>query len=125
MQISLERGSASFSIVAYGDGFVSVNEQRIECSCVVMPERLDVSWPPQSISELDATHTAGLTVDRPEIILLGTGQRQVFPPTEIMAPLIAEGIGFEIMDTRAACRTYNILMAEGRDVLAALMMISA
>ena len=59
-----------------------------------------------------------------EIIIVGTGATQVFPSPDVLAPLVTHGVGFEIMDTRAACRTYNILMAEGRNVVAALIMIA-
>jgi uncharacterized protein len=59
----------------------------------------------------------------PELLILGTGRRQRFPRAELLAPLAEAGIGWEVMDTGAACRTYNILMSEGRNVAAALLMI--
>ena len=124
MQISLDRGTGSFSIVAYGDGFITVNEQRVESSCIVMPEHLSTDWPPQHMTELESAHMGVIVDCAAEIIIIGTGERQFFPATEVLAPLVTHGVGFEIMDTRAACRTYNILMAEGRNVVAALMMIN-
>jgi uncharacterized protein len=124
MQISLDRGTGSFAISAYGDGFVIVNEQRIETSCIVMPEHLSTDWPPQRSTELESAHMVDVAAHGAEIIIVGTGATQVFPSPDVLAPLVTHGVGFEIMDTRAACRTYNILMAEGRNVVAALIMIA-
>ena len=68
-----------------------------------------------------ADHIGGLLASAPEIVLLGTGTRLQFPPAAVLRPLIDARVGYEIMDTGAACRTYSILMAEGRRVLAALI----
>ena len=70
---------------------------------------------------LASTHLNAALALQPEVVLLGTGARLHFPPAEVLRPLIEAGIGYEIMDTSAACRTYDILMAEGRRVLAALV----
>jgi uncharacterized protein len=70
---------------------------------------------------LTAEHLAQLTAFPCDVLLLGTGRRQRFPAPALLRPLIESGRGYEIMDTAAACRTYNILVAEGRIVLAALI----
>jgi uncharacterized protein len=74
-----------------------------------------------SIEELAAPHIERLAALAPEIVLLGTGERHRFPPARVLAQIYAQGIGIEIMDTYAACRTFNILAGEGRRVLAALI----
>lgn len=94
-------------------------------SIVVAPTRLVRDWEPQRLDQLTAEHIAQLVESNPEVVLIGTGARLTWPPRRLLAPLMERQIGFEIMDTAAACRTYNILMFEGRDVIAALMMIQA
>ena len=123
MQISLDPGTSTNRIVEYGINFVVVNEQRFEASLIVLPETLISDWSPRSIVELSAAHLETVVALEPELIVLGTGTQQVFPTPEVLRPLIDNGIGFEVMDTRAACRTYNILMAEGRVVAAALLLV--
>jgi uncharacterized protein len=78
-------------------------------------------WPLKSFEELAATHFDQMVNLQPELILIGTGSRQRFPKPELLKTLISAKIGFEIMDSQAACRTYNILVGEGRRVLLALI----
>lgn len=122
MKINFDPGSASNRILAYGDGFVVVNEARIESSLIVMPETMVTNWLPATVDDLSTENLTTVVHLEPELIVIGTGHRQIFPPSEVLRPIIDAGIGFEVMDTRAACRTYNILMAEGRVVAAALLM---
>ena len=75
----------------------------------------------QIFEELEAGHFAQMVDFKPELVLIGTGSRQRFPKPELLKPLITAKIGFEIMDSQAACRTYNILVGEGRQVLLALL----
>lgn len=124
MQINLDPGSATNRIVGYGNGFVLLNEDRFETSLIVMPETTFTDWPPETADDLLAAHLEIVVELGPELIVIGTGEQQKFPDSVVLRPVIDSGIGFEIMDTRAACRTYNILMAEGRVVAAALMMVS-
>ena len=121
MKLHLEPAGVKNTFTGYGEGYVMVNGERIEKSVVVLPERILADWPASRFADLKAEHLAALTgLDR-EIILLGTGERLRFPRPEIMAPLVRAGIGVEVMDLQAACRTYNILMSEGRKVAAALL----
>ena len=121
MKLHLESAGAQNTFTGYGDGYVVVNGERIEKSVVVLPERILADWPAARFADLKAEHMAALTgLDR-EIILLGTGTKLRFPRPEIIAPLVRAGIGVEVMDLQAACRTYNILMGEGRKVAAALL----
>ena len=109
----------------YGDGFVLVNGKRIDRSVVVLPERIIDDWGATTFEALTAAHLEALAGLEREVILLGTGNTLRFPRPELMraiAPRLAKAnIGLEIMDVQAACRTYNILIAEERRVAAALL----
>lgn len=107
----------------YGTGYVVVNEDTITTSMILTPTELDTDWPPETFAQLDFAHCEALLSYGPDLVLLGTGRRQQFPAAEIMARVMQAGIGIEVMDTAAACRTFNILMNEGRKVVAGLLMI--
>lgn len=92
-------------------------------SFVISREELTCDWAPQSYDELRPEHLTTLLAYEPELILLGTGAQLRFPNPDTMARVQQAGVGLEVMDTAAACRTFNILVAEGRNVVAALMMI--
>jgi len=81
------------------------------------------SWSPQSISELNPDHFLGFAEHKPEVILLGMGQHLRFPPQDCLSVLQQQNLGYEVMDTAAACRTFNVLAAEGREVILAMLMI--
>lgn len=81
------------------------------------------SWAPQAVSEFNPEHFVAFAEDTPEIILFGTGQNLHFPPQECLSIFQQQNIGYEVMDTAAACRTFNVLVAEGRDVILAMLMI--
>ena len=121
MKLHLDPATARNAITGYGDGYVMVNRQRFERSLVVLPDRILLDWPPNRFDDLAPEHLAALAgLDR-EIILLGTGAQLRFPRPEIIEPLMRSGVGVEVMDLQAACRTYNILLAEDRRVAAALL----
>jgi len=114
-------GPATYNtITAYGEDYVQVNSQRYQSSLIVMAERV-LEWDVPEFKEITAESLEGLKALGPEIVLLGTGPAQRFPHPRLTAPLAAAGIGVEIMDLKAACRTYNILVAEERRVAAALL----
>lgn len=123
MKFTLETGSASYRILAYDTGQVTINAETVTRSVIVTPEQLVRDWPPQQFEELKEHDFMPLVALAPEVVLLGTGALLRFPGPHVLAPLRTRGIGVEVMDTAAACRTYNILMAEGRNVAAALLMI--
>lgn len=110
------------TVTGYGDGYVVINQQRFETSIVVLPDRLLPNWGTAGFTALSVGDLEQLCDLSPEIVLLGTGRQQRFPAPALLRPLIEARIGFEIMDTQAACRTYNILMGEGRRVAAALLL---
>jgi len=109
------------SFTGYGEGYVQVGAKRHAASLVVSADRVIEDWPAASVDALAADHLAAIVELGPEIVLLGTGGAFRFPDAALLAPLYKAGIGVEVMDTPAACRTYNILLAEGRNVVAALI----
>jgi len=123
MKIHLESGLGQNLIRAYARGQVTINEEVYTRSLIVTPQQIIADWPPASPAELLGTHFEVIASLCPEVFILGTGARLRFPAPNIIRPLIEAGIGIEVMDTGAACRTYNILMSDGRRVAAALMMI--
>jgi uncharacterized protein len=112
--------SRAHAFTGYGEGYVLVNGRRHETSLLVSPERV-LDWAPASFGELAEAHFALIAEWRPEVVLLGTGARLRFPAPALSAPLARAGIGLEVMDVQAACRTFNILAAEDRAVVAALL----
>lgn len=120
MKISLDNGTGSYRITAYSPGRITINEEVIE-SAVILSANGFRPWQVESIDTLTASLMMLALEDRPDILLLGTGQIQQFPSPAIMKPIAAAGTGLEVMDTAAACRTYNVLMSEDRHVVAALL----
>jgi uncharacterized protein len=120
LKLHLTQGEGRYRITSCGTGYVSVNGTRYAHSVIVTPEQV-LPWAVADAASLAAPDVATLLEHAPEIALLGTGPALGFPPAEVLRPLIEARIGYEIMDTAAACRTYGILLAEGRRVLAALI----
>jgi len=109
-------------IKAYTDNSVTINKDVFTQSIVVQANAINRDWAPQTIEELNAEAFNELAQLDTEIILLGTGIKQRFPDRRLFIPLFDLKIGIEIMDTPAACRTYNILLEQDRAVTAALLM---
>lgn len=121
MKIEREQAEGRNTFTGYGEGYVEVNRARHTESLVVSGDRLIAEWPAASVESLSADHMAAIVELKPEIVLLGTGAAFRFVEPALLAPLYKAGIGVEVMDTPAACRTYNILLGEGRNVVAALI----
>lgn len=105
----------------YGPGYVEVNRQRLDSNALVTADSIDVGWAPAGFDALTREDFAALLRFSPEIVLLGTGNAIRFPHPRLTADLSAKRIGIDVMDVQAACRTFNVLSAEGRKVLAALI----
>jgi uncharacterized protein len=112
---------ASNSIRAYDDGEITISDKTISQSVVITAESIQL-WEPRSIDELTAGHLERLGEFDPEIVIIGTGKELTFPSPAVTAGLQVQGIGVEVMTHDAACRTFNILLAEDRRVVVALMM---
>ena len=109
------------AITAYDASHIAVNGRPLSRSFLLTPRRLVEDWPPASIEALTEADMAAVAALDCPIVLLGTGLRQRFPAPALLRALVERRVGVEVMDSHAACRTYNILMAEGRDVAAALI----
>jgi uncharacterized protein len=120
VKLHASRPSGVNTITGYGEGYVMVNGERRSASVVVMPERTE-NWSVARFDDLKAEDFVFLRSLEAEIVLLGTGPRQRFPHPRLTAALASARIGLEVMDVQAACRTYNILVAEERKVAAALL----
>jgi uncharacterized protein len=122
LKLHLARSDNQNTFTGYGEGYVMVNAVRYERSLVVLPDLPVGAWPVtgvETLREEDFEFLAGLGA---EIVLVGTGDRLRFLHPRLMQSLARARVGVEVMDTRAACRTYNILVAEGRKVAAALIL---
>ena len=145
LKLHTDPASALNTVTAYGDGYIEVNQVRFSHAVAFGPEGAVAAWPVQNTGQittqllrqaaglpeaaadpmafLDEAENAApaLPADAPEVLLIGTGVRQHFLRPEVLRPLLQAGVGIEVMDTQAAARTYNILMAEGRRVVVALI----
>ena len=121
MKLHAPATAGLLAITAYDAEHIAVNGRRLTKSFLLTPQRLIEDWPPASFDSLTEPDLAAVADLGCRIVLLGTGSRQRFPAAALLRPLIERRIGVEIMDSHAACRTYNILMAEGREVAAALI----
>jgi uncharacterized protein len=102
-------------------GAIRVNDQVICDNVALTIDEVILDWRTTAIEDLTDVDFEPLMASEPELILLGTGERPVFPPRELVFSLARRGIGFEVMDTAAACRTFNILAGDGRRVAAVLI----
>jgi uncharacterized protein len=126
MKLHRDNNSDSLNLIkAYTTGVITVNESSYQGSLIISPGAIVENWPPACHSDLNSEHCQQILDLGPEIILIGTGKRQHFPAPAILQPLINSGVGVEIMATDSACRTYNILAGEGRNVVAGLIVITA
>jgi uncharacterized protein len=112
-------------IASYSAGKFVIARSLYTQSIIVSPFELIADWPPQSVNELAIEHMEPLISIHPEVLLIGTGAHLYLPADAITNLLIEKNIGYEVMDTGAACRSYNFLAGEGRKVAAALFMINA
>lgn len=122
MKLHLTQAAGSQLITGHGPGWIEINEQRHTQSLIVLPNRLVTDWEASDFASLAATHLERIAALAPELVLLGTGSEHRFLHPRLGSTLTERGIGLECMSTAAACRTYNILMAEGRHVAAALIL---
>lgn len=120
MKLHLANFAHQYIFTGYGDGYVLINQTRYEKNLIVLPDYLIEDWPIPPVSQLDVQHFESLLPHAPEIVILGTGAKHQFPAPSLLSQLVKLGIGIEIMDTKACCRTYNILAEEGRRVAAAI-----
>lgn len=119
MQLHLERPDFDYFLRGADGVSALVNDRRLTRSFVLSPHVLVEDWPVRDVTAMSATDLEPLFALSPELILLGSGGRQAFPPPAVMAASLSRGIGLETMTNAAAARTFNVLASEGRRVVAA------
>jgi len=122
VKFTLEAASHANLIRSYSDSELRIGDQRVQHSCLVTAERLIGDWPPESFAELAPAHLEAIFALTPELVLLGTGATQRFASAEVRGEFARRGVGLEVMELGAACRTFNVLVQEERRVLAALFL---
>jgi len=121
MKFTLEDQATVHAVTAREPGQVRIAGRSFTRSLVVNATSILEEWPVVDVAAVPAALDAALALG-PDILILGTGERQVFPEATVFAAVAARGVGFEVMDNGAACRTYNLLLAEGRNVALALIL---
>jgi uncharacterized protein len=118
MQLNLERPGYTWALRGADGTHALVNERVLRASFVISPDTLVEDWPVVDASTLKVEQLEPILAMRPELVVLGTGVRQVFPPQAILAAFLTRGLGIEVMTNAAAARTYSVLAGEGRRVVA-------
>ena len=125
MQLTHELPDYAYTLRSADGHIARVNDRVLEASFILSPNDLVEGWPVSVGSVLAAEDFTPLLALNPELVLLGTGERQVFPPAAAMAACLTRGIGIEVMTNAAAARTFNVLAGEGRRVVAGFLLASA
>lgn len=122
MDLSLERAEGFLLVRRVGSRSVTLVDRELESSFLLAPDGAVENWPVEAAGLLEGDHVDELLALKPELVILGTGERQVFPAAAFMAGFLRRGIGIEVMDNAAAARTYNLLAGEGRRVIAGFIL---
>ncbi|MFC4763026.1 Mth938-like domain-containing protein [Dyella koreensis] len=122
MDLSLDRPGEYLFVRRVGARSITVIDREFTRSLLLAPDRTIEDWPVTHAGELDAEHVETILALQPEVVILGTGERQVFPAAAFMAGFLRKGVGIEVMDNAAAARTYDLLAGEHRRVVAAFIL---
>ena len=122
MQLTQDPAEGYLFVRACHPHAITIVDRELTRSFVLAPDRVVEGWPVTNAAEFDLAAADAIAALNPEVVLLGTGERQVFPPREAIAALLKRRIGVEVMDNAAASRTYNLLAQEGRRAVAAFML---
>jgi len=122
MQLALNRPGEYLFVRAVAADAITVVDRPLRCSFVLAPDRAIEDWPVTTVDAMDAAAAAAILDLVPEVVILGSGPRIRFPTQAVLAQFLARGIGIEVMDNAAAARTYNVLVSEGRRVVAAFIL---
>jgi len=121
MKMVLDDAAGLNLVSAYEPGQVRIRGKVHHTSLLVFPRELETDWGATDVASLSASSLRAITTRKPELVILGTGEVQRFPDPRVLIPLMDAGIGYEVMDNTAACRTFNILLGEGREAALALL----
>jgi uncharacterized protein len=122
MELSLDRPGGYLIIRSVGPHGITVMDRELVHSFILSPSSAVENWPVTDAGQLGLAHVEDVLALKPEVVLLGTGERQVFPSAEVMAGFLRRGVGIEVMTNASAARTYSLLAAEGRLVVAAFIL---
>ncbi|MEZ5463060.1 Mth938-like domain-containing protein [Dokdonella sp.] len=122
MQLIHDRPEGYFFVRAVRPDAIVVIDRELRSSFVLAPDQVIECWSAADVGSLDETAIQAIRATGPEVVILGSGNRQRFPDRKVLLPLLRDGIGVEVMDNAAAARTYNLLAAEGRRVVAAFIL---
>ena len=122
MQLHLERPDFEFFLRGADGASALVNDRTLRASFILSPHRLIEDWPVVDVRTLSVADLQPLWALEPELILLGSGAAQAFPPAQVLAASLGRGIGLETMTNAAAARTFNVLASEGRRVVAGFVL---
>lgn len=126
MQVSLDNGDATYRIKSYHPHAITVNDDPPhQQSFIISPETLITPWEPRHWQQLTPEHFTSILALRPQVVIIGTGSQHHFLPSKLLSNFYHHGLKAEVMSTDAACRTYNLLMAENRHVVAGLIIDAA
>jgi uncharacterized protein len=122
MDLSLDPSEGHLLVRRVAARTVTLMDRELRASFLLAPDQVVENWPVDAVATLDAGHVDALLALQPELVILGTGERQTFPAAAFMAGFLRKGIGIEVMDNAAAARTYNLLAGEGRRVVAGFIL---
>jgi uncharacterized protein len=124
MQLNLEHPDHEFLLRGADGSQALVNDRHLTSSFIVSPDKLIEAWPVREARALSAGDLEPVLALDPEVVLLGTGGHQIFPPAAVIAACLSRGVGLEVMNNAAAARTFNVLASEGRRVVAGFVLVS-
>lgn len=125
MPLNLEQPGHHLFIRAISVNGVQIVDTWVHNSFILTPERVDDRWPVDHVDQLTHEMLNKLLEQKPELVILGTGRQQIFPPAGLLAPFFHQGVGIEMMNTEAACRTFNICVSENRRVVSGMIIETA
>ena len=125
MDLSLDQPEGYLLVRRVGAQSITLIDRELVRSFLLSPDKAIEDWPVHDVKQLDASHVDDVLALQPELVILGTGQRQAFPAAAFMAGFLRKNVGIEVMDNAAAARTYNLLASEGRRVVAGFVLTAA
>ncbi len=125
MDLSLDRPEGYLFVRRTDAHSITLIDRELASSFLLAPDRVIEHWAVDAADMLDADHVEALLALQPELVILGTGEKQIFPAAAFLAGFLRKGVGIEVMDNAAAARTYNLLAGEGRRVIAGFILPSA